>query len=128
MSSATQRLVALALALGLLLLPASHVLARSGGSSEALAGFARVIDGDTIAIDGTRIRLEGIDAPETGQTCKRKWLGSWPCGAGATDALQRLLQGRTVSCDPRGLDKYGRTLAICFVDGHDINAGMVREG
>ena len=128
MSSATHRLVALALALGLLLLPASHVLARSGGSSEALTGFARVIDGDTIAIEGTRIRLEGIDAPETGQTCKRKWLGSWPCGAGATDALQRLLQGRTVSCDPRGLDKYGRTLATCFVDGHDINAGMVREG
>jgi endonuclease YncB( thermonuclease family) len=119
--------VALALALGLLL-PASDATARAGSSPGPLVGFARVVDGDTIAVDGTSVRLEGIDAPEAGQTCKRKWLGSWPCGAAATDALQRLLQGKTVSCEPRGLDKYGRTLATCFVGGRDVNAGLVREG
>jgi endonuclease YncB( thermonuclease family) len=119
--------VALALALGFLF-PLSHLAARSGGVPEALTGFARVTDGDTITVNDTRVRLEGIDAPETGQTCKRKWIGSWACGAGATAALQSLLEGKTVTCEPRGLDKYGRTLGVCFVDGKDVNAAMVRQG
>jgi endonuclease YncB( thermonuclease family) len=119
--------VALALASSLLLSP-DFVAARSGPESGPLIGVARVIDGDTIAVNDTRVRLEGIDAPETGQTCKRKWFGSWPCGAAATAALENLLSGKTVSCDSRGLDKYGRTLGVCFVDGRDINAAMVRQG
>ena len=39
-----------------------------------------------------------------------------------------MVENRSVSCEPRGLDKYGRTLAVCFVDGKDINAQMVRQG
>jgi endonuclease YncB( thermonuclease family) len=93
-----------------------------------LVGPARVIDGDTISIGETRIRLEGIDAPEAGQTCQRKWIGSWSCGTAATSALARLMEGKPVRCEPRGLDKYGRTLAVCFVDGRDVNAAMVRQG
>ena len=90
---ATHELVALALALGLLSQP-SHVTARTAVGPEPVSGSAQVIDGDTIAIGDTRIRLEGIDAPESGQTCKRKWFGSWACGAAATDALQNLLSGK----------------------------------
>jgi endonuclease YncB( thermonuclease family) len=121
--------VALALALGSLsLLFSSPGAARPGPEPASIAGVAEVIDGDTIVIGGTRIRLEGIDAPEAGQTCRRKWFGSWPCGAAATDALQALLAGKTVTCEPRGLDKYGRTLAACFADGRDVNAAMVRQG
>ncbi len=119
--------MALALALSLSL-PSADVTARTAVGPEPVSGPAQVIDGDTIAIGDTRIRLEGIDAPESGQTCKRKWFGSWPCGAAATDALQSLLAGKTVSCEPRGLDKYGRTLGVCFVDGRDVNAQMVRQG
>jgi endonuclease YncB( thermonuclease family) len=119
--------VALALASGFLL-PCNHLAARTATGAEPLTGLAQVIDGDTIAINDTRIRLEGIDAPEAGQSCKRKWFGSWPCGGAATDALLAMLQGKTASCEPRGLDKYGRTLAVCFVDGRDINAAMVRQG
>jgi endonuclease YncB( thermonuclease family) len=119
--------VALALALGFLL-PSSRIAARSSSEPASITGAAQVIDGDTIAIGGTRIRLEGIDAPEAGQTCKRKWFGSWPCGSAATDALQGLLAGKTVDCRSRGLDRYGRTLATCFVDGRDINAAIVRQG
>ena len=52
----------------------------------------------------------------------------WPCGTAATEALVKLIGSKPVSCEPRGLDKYGRTLAVCFVDGHDINAQMVRQG
>ena len=126
--STTHGLVALALALGVLLALPFDGMARPDLTTGAIRGVARVVDGDTIDIGDTRIRLEGIDAPETGQTCKRKWFGSWPCGAVATAALARMVENRTVSCEPKGLDKYGRTLAVCFVDGRDINAQMVRQG
>ncbi len=77
------------------------------------SGRAVVIDGDTIDIDGQRIRLEGIDAPEHAQTCGRKWLGSWSCGAAATRALESLIGSRRVECDNEGHDKYGRILGVC---------------
>lgn len=104
--------------------------ANPSGIHAPIAGAARVVDGDTIAIGGIHIRLEGIDAPETSQTCGRSLstIETWPCGTAASAALEHLLQGRTVSCDPKGLDKYGRTLATCFVDGIDVNAEMVRRG
>ena len=125
----TYRLVAFALALGFTVIGGSvHGSGRSEAPSGPLVGDVRVIDGDTIVIGDTRIRLEGIDAPETAQTCQRKWFGSWPCGTAATEALVKLIGGKPVSCQPRGLDKYGRTLAVCFVDGRDINAQMVRQG
>jgi endonuclease YncB( thermonuclease family) len=126
----TKRLVASALAFCVICMPGSSVRARSDATdaTERLSGLVRVIDGDTISIGETRVRLEGIDAPESEQTCKRKWFGSWPCGATATSALAKLVEGRPVSCDPRGHDKYGRVLAICYADGKDINAQMVRQG
>lgn len=98
------------------------------GAAERIAGTARVIDGDTLDITGTHIRLEGIDAPETGQTCGRKWLGSWNCGASATSALESMIAGREVTCESRGHDKYHRMLGVCFVGGREINAEMVRQG
>lgn len=93
-----------------------------------VVGQARVVDGDTLQVADTRIRLEGIDAPEAAQTCMRADGGEWPCGSIASAELERLVRGRTVSCDATGLDKYGRTLAVCRVDGTDINADMVRRG
>lgn len=129
LSYTTHGLVAFALALGLVwVVTSARVLARSDAPSGPLLGHARVIDGDTIAIGETRIRLEGIDAPESAQTCQRKWFGSWACGTAATAALASMIGDKPVTCEPRGLDKYGRTLATCFVDGRDINAEMVRRG
>ena len=96
--------------------------------AESLAGQATVIDGDTINISGTHVRLEGIDAPELSQSCARKLIGTWSCGTAATKALAKLIQGRRVDCESRGHDKYGRVLGVCFVDGRDINAEMVRSG
>src|SRR5262245_19167959 len=92
LSCTTHGLVASALAVGLLFAASYQGWARSTGTDAgAIRGIARVIDGDTIDVDQTRIRLEGIDAPEAGQTCKRKWFGSWPCGHEATAALRRLI-------------------------------------
>ena len=102
--------------------------ARSSGVTGELTGSPRIIDGDTIAIGKTRIRLEGIDAPEATQTCGRKGGGTWACGAAATLALSDRIGGKVVECAPRGRDRYGRTLAVCLLDGGDINAWMVRQG
>src|SRR5262249_8457090 len=79
-------------------------------------------------IGEVRVRLEGIDAPEAGQTCGRGHGDTWPCGLDATHALAALIGGRPVECKPHGLDKYGRTLGVCFLGQQDINAWMVREG
>ena len=125
---ATRMSVAFALAASVLSLPASEIAARTGDAGDAVAGPARVIDGDTLSIGDVRIRLEGIDAPEAGQTCKSRSGVSWPCGSAATAALERLIAGWPVRCDRRGTDKYGRTLAVCFVRGLDVNAEMVRQG
>ena len=127
---ATRLPVAFALAASILSLPAAEIAARSGdpGDAHAITGSARVIDGDTINIGQVRIRLEGIDAPEAGQTCQGKAGATWPCGSSATTALEKLIAGNPVRCDRRSLDKYGRTLAVCFVRGRDINADMVRQG
>ena len=103
---------------GVPIIPPDHVL----------AGPARVIDGDTIEIAGNRIRLEGIDAPEAGQTCQNAKAETWDCGNAATRVLVDLTQYRSVECKVQGLDKYGRILAICYVGGVDINAEMVKRG
>lgn len=106
--------------------PGTH--APDAAAEARLEGIARVVDGDTIHVTGERVRLEGIDAPEVGQRCTHRWLGTWDCGNAATNELMRMADGKQASCVRRGLDKYGRTLGICFVAGKDINAEMVRRG
>ena len=93
-----------------------------------ISGYAIVVDGDTIDIDGQRIRLEGIDAPETAQTCSTTSGSSWPCGRAAAKALTALVAAGDVACDSTGNDKYGRFLGICYTDGRDINAVMIDTG
>jgi endonuclease YncB( thermonuclease family) len=96
-----------------------------------LSGLADVVDGDTIAIRGsrTRIRLWGIDTPEGKQTCLDRAGLRYLCGARAADALADLIgrNGR-VTCTPKDRDRYGRIVAICRVQDRDLNAEMVRQG
>lgn len=125
--------VACALALARVFVPSAGATspAPAPGSPSphiAISGPAHVLDGDTIEVSGQRIRLEGIDAPEGGQRCNRRIFGEWSCGTAATYALIGLVQNREVGCENRGIDKYGRMLGICFVDGRDVNAEMVRMG
>lgn len=91
-------------------------------------GPAAVVDGDTLTIGAVRVRLEGIDAPEAGQQCRREDGEAWPCGTAATRLLVELVAGQTVACQDVGLDKYGRTLGHCTAGGRDLNAEMVRRG
>ena len=96
---------------------------------EAIVGKAWVLDGDTIEIAGTRIRLEGIDAPESDQTCTDAQGKPWPCGKAATTQLRAHVRDRELICNARALDRYKRVLAVCALpDGSDINAWMVQQG
>lgn len=105
------------------------LLAFPAFSGEPLAGRASVIDGDTIEIHGARIRLEGIDAPESRQTCMSKETGQVVrCGQKAAFFLADLLAEHTVTCTEAGKDRYGRMLAHCAVEGQDVGASMVRAG
>ncbi len=106
----------------------SRLEAAAPMSLVSLSGRAVAVDGDTLDLDGKRVRLEGIDAPEMGQTCGRRWIGTWNCGRAAQKALNGLVDGRRIECQSKGQDKYGRELGICFVDGRDINAELVRQG
>jgi len=97
--------------------------------ADDMIGQASVIDGDTLEVHSTRIRLWGIDAPESAQTCADAGGGSWACGNRATRELRNYIRGQQLSCKEKALDRYRRTLAICKLpDGTDINAWMVRQG
>lgn len=104
------------------------VVARVGGiGGETIAGAGRAADGDTLTLDGHRIRLAGIDAPEMAQVCKRAGA-DWRCGAAARARLAELLRAGPVTCRAQGTDKYGRRLARCENDLGDLGERMVREG
>ena len=92
-----------------------------------ISGPARVVDGDTLEIGSNRIRIHGIDAPETRQTCLRN-NAEWLCGAGATQALRTMTQNNFVSCIARSTDRYGRIVGMCSVDGMDVGEALVKMG
>jgi endonuclease YncB( thermonuclease family) len=96
-------------------------------SSQVTKGQASVIDGDTIEIHGTRIRLFGIDAPESGQLCTAQGK-TYPCGGQAALVLADKIKGHVVECRPKDQDQYGRPVAICFAAGEDLNGWMVAHG
>lgn len=92
-----------------------------------VAGPATVIDGDTLEVAGERIRLHGIDAPESAQTCGRQGV-TWLCGAEASAKLRELVRGAEVRCVGLERDRYDRLIAACHAGGVDINAAMVSAG
>jgi endonuclease YncB( thermonuclease family) len=94
-----------------------------------IVGQAWIVDGDSLRMGGRSIRLDGIDAPEWDQTCLDANGRTWRCGRAASRALRERIHGQTVSCQPRAIDRYGRTIAVCtLADGSDVNAWMVRQG
>jgi endonuclease YncB( thermonuclease family) len=91
-----------------------------------IAGHTKPVDGDSFNIE---IRIYGIDAPEKNQTCKDAKGTNYRCGEVAAKRMKELLNSKTVRCERKDQDtKYGRPVAICFVDGTDIGAVMVEEG
>jgi len=91
------------------------------------SGTPIVNDGDSLTIDGVRIRLWGIDAPELHQTCNLNGK-AYACGQNSRDALRALVKGKPVDCRGNEYDKYDRLLAICTAGATEINAAMVESG
>lgn len=118
----------------------------AGGTVAALAvadpapatfsGNAEAVDADTLAINGRRVRLAGIDAVEAGQTCLRAVPAStglsgasWPCGAHATAVMRNMLaRDPMVTCVPKITDKYGRIGAVCLNSEGDLAGRLVAQG
>ena len=91
-------------------------------------GLAQAADGDSLRVQGDRVRLLGIDAPELDQVCWNEAGTEWSCGRAARAELARLVAAGPVDCQPEGSDKYGRTLAVCTVANRDVAAGVVEAG
>lgn len=94
---------------------------------ETILGRAKVVDGDTLEVEGSRVRLFGIDAPELDQTCLRGGA-VWACGREAAEQLAALVGDAKLECQIRGSDQYRRLLAVCYSGGEDVNQAMVEHG
>ncbi len=101
-----------------------------GSSGTTVVGRASVIDGDTIQIHGERIRLNGIDAPESSQLCRDGSGKSYRCGAKSAAALSDLLEiSSPTRCEFVERDRYGRFVGNCFrADGASVQELLVRSG
>lgn len=95
--------------------------------AETIVGRASVIDGDTIEIRGERIRLYGIDAPESDQLCQRQGK-PYRCGQAAALALADQIDDAPVMCERLDTDRYKRMIGRCRLGGIDLGAWMVHEG
>ncbi|MCA0044666.1 thermonuclease family protein [Celeribacter litoreus] len=100
----------------------------ASNAAEEISGTASVIDGDTIDIHGSRIRLHAIDAIESRQRCYLPNGVAWRCGADAANALAEKVGRSPVSCLVNDVDRYGRYVAKCYLNGEDLNAWLVEKG
>lgn len=125
-----------------LLCIAIAVVLLNGEEWEPLGTGFYVVDGDTLRRGNLRIRLAGIDAPETEQNCIRDGKGV-PCGILAKQHLTKLLAASEIICSNEGNDKHGRQLSVCKAESSQetdsaavisaglqgsVNAQMVHDG
>lgn len=101
---------------------------QGGGEQQVFRGPFHVIDGDTLAQVGIRLRLSGIDAPELDQTCRTVDDQPWPCGRAAREQLVDLVKDSDVECRGTEVDRYDRPLVICYRRNTNLNVQMVRMG
>ena len=93
----------------------------------SFADNLRVVDGDTIVLNGEKIRFSGIDTPELKQTCMNGDEKVF-CGKTAKMLLIKKIGNEMPECIREGKDVYKRTLAECFVNGESLSVFLVRSG
>ena len=102
-------------------------------------GLPKIIDGDTVHINNKKIRLEGIDAPEIKQQCKKPFLKisvivgfqfnkDYSCGVLAKKNLIDKIGNSKIKCITSSKDRYKRFIATCYKDKINLNKWMVRRG
>jgi endonuclease YncB( thermonuclease family) len=87
----------------------------------------KITDGDTIKINGEKIRFSGIDTPELSQTCAKEGVKN-SCGLTAKQILIDKIVDNKVKCIKEGKDRYKRILAECFVNNESLSRYLVRSG
>ena len=97
-----------------------------------------MVDGDTLEVAGVRVRLFGIDAPETKQSCGRDGPAGggeapYACGEASKAALAAKIGSTPVLCDVKSKDIYGRSVAQCSLvprggRAEDLCAWQVQQG
>ncbi len=92
------------------------------------SGVPLVIDGGTIAINGQRLRLAGLDAPDNAQICQGSDNIAYDCGVEARRALAVIIASRDVRCSGDHRDRYRRPLVTCQIGETDIGRELVRLG
>ncbi|MGE0221988.1 MAG: thermonuclease family protein [Acetobacteraceae bacterium] len=108
----------------------SQAPASGPGSGRLIAPAAvvAVVDGGTLRVQDRVVRLDGVDAPARGQSCREAEDSSFDCGAAAASALAALIRDGRMECDWNGRDPVGRPLAICSVRGVNVNRALIAQG
>ena len=111
----------------------------SNSIAEEISGIPKVVDGDTVHIDNYKFRLEGIDAPEMRQQCKKEsfkisfFIGftfykDYSCGRVSKEKLITKINTSEIKCISSSKDRYKRYIATCFKGKTNLNQWMVRNG
>ena len=111
----------------------------SNSIAEEISGIPKVVDGDTVHIDNYKFRLEGIDAPEMRQQCKKESLKisyiigftiykDYSCGKVSKEKLISKIRGSKIKCIFTTKDRYKRYIATCYKEKTNLNQWMVRNG
>ena len=93
----------------------------------SFADNLKIVDGDTIVLNGEKIRFSGIDTPELKQTCIKDDQKIF-CGMLAKMILVKKIGNEIPNCKKEGVDVYKRVLAECFVNGESLSSFLVRSG
>lgn len=93
-------------------------------------GHPQVLSGSILVLNGIKIRLFGIEAPEPGQTCENKYGNSYLCGKESIIWMRNWLNQKDVSCRILSKVQNGRTIGTCFSDDgkYDVAAAIVNAG
>jgi endonuclease YncB( thermonuclease family) len=104
----------------------------SAGAERTVAGQGQVIDGDSLVVNGVRIRILDVDAPERGQFCFARGesvdQGAWHCGKRAAAALSDWIGEQKISCETTGQEVRKDWLARCSVGGEDLAQWLAANG
>ncbi len=111
----------------------------SNSIAEEISGIPKVVDGDTIHINNYKFRLEGIDAPEMRQQCKKEsfkisflagfiFYKDYSCGRVSKVKLINKIKTSEIKCISSSKDRYKRYIATCFKGKTNLNQWMVRNG
>ena len=99
--------------------------------SHCLLADLRIVDGDTIVFKTKKIRLFGIDAPETNQYCFDKKKIKYSCGLNSTKELIKFIKlnsNKSIKCTDYDIDQYGRNISECWIGKISINSWLVKNG